>query len=46
VARQWRTWLDRRGNDVRFTWGKFNALMEWLPLPRPRVVHSARVAKP
>ena len=40
VERQWKFWLNRRGNAVRFTWDKLQALRARLPLPRPRIVHS------
>ena len=46
VAIQWKEWLGRRGNDVTFTWDWLNKLLDWLPLPRPRIVHSAYIAKP
>ncbi len=46
VARRWRFWLNRRGNDVQFTFVKLDNLLKWLPLPRPRVVHSVYQAKP
>jgi RNA-directed DNA polymerase len=46
VAILWKFWLDRRGNAGTFTWDWLNKLLEWLPLPRPRIVHSVYVAKP
>jgi len=46
VAERWKAWLNRRGNDVRITVGKMAKLLEWLPLPRPTVVHSIYKAKP
>jgi RNA-directed DNA polymerase len=46
VARRWRFWLNRRGNDVSFTFEKLDKLLKWLPLPRPVVVHSVFKAKP
>ena len=46
VAGRWRFWLNRRGNDVSFTFEKLDKLLEWLPLPRPSVVQSVYKAKP
>jgi RNA-directed DNA polymerase len=36
----WRSWLGRRGGKKRMTWERFHELLEVLPLPRPRIVHS------
>jgi group II intron reverse transcriptase/maturase len=36
----WRKWLRRRSNAGRHSWAWFNALLERLPLPRPRAIHS------
>lgn len=36
----WHRWLRRRGQRGRMSWAGFWALLERLPLPRPRVVHS------
>jgi len=41
VRRIWRQWLDRRSYHARMTWERFNQLLKRLPLPRPRIVHSA-----
>jgi group II intron reverse transcriptase/maturase len=40
VERAWRKWLDRRSSKARMTWVRFRVLLERLPLPPPRVVHS------
>ena len=41
VARVWRKWLDRRSWKGRFGWTDLWGLLERLPLPAARVVHSA-----
>ena len=46
AAGRWRFWLNRRGNDVTFTFEKLDNLLKWLPLTRPTVVHSKYAAKP
>jgi len=40
VARVWRKWLDRRSWKSRFGWEDLWGLLERLPLPAARVVHS------
>ena len=40
VERAWRKWLDCRSSKARMTWDRFRVLLERLPLPPPRVVHS------
>lgn len=40
VIRRWRKWLDRRGARQQISWSRMTRLLNWLPLPRPRVVHS------
>jgi len=40
VKRLWRKWLSRRTNQARLPWVRFNELLQRLPLPPPRVVHS------
>jgi RNA-directed DNA polymerase len=40
VRKTWKRWLNRRGNDATFTYKKLNALLDRLPLPSPRIVHS------
>ena len=44
AVRIWRKWLGRRSRDGYVTWKKMNALLERLPLPEPRIVHSYRYA--
>jgi hypothetical protein len=36
----WRKWLSRRSRKAKFGWTAMVALLERLPLPKPRVVHS------
>ncbi len=40
VVRIWRKWLDRRSWKSYFRWGDMVELLERMPLPAPRVVHS------
>lgn len=40
--RIWRYWLNRRSQRARMVWEKFNLLLKRHPLPRPRIVHTAR----
>jgi group II intron reverse transcriptase/maturase len=42
VARIWRKWLARRTRSKALPWDRFNALLQRLPLPRPRscVTHA------
>jgi RNA-directed DNA polymerase len=40
VARVWRKWLDRRSWKSRFGWTDLWGLLERMPLPAARVVHS------
>lgn len=44
VTREWRKWLNRRSQKAKMTWERFNRLLVTYPLPRPRIVHSARAA--
>jgi RNA-directed DNA polymerase len=46
VRRLWRFWLDRRGNKTAFNFERLSKVLDWLPLPNPRIVHSMCVAKP
>jgi hypothetical protein len=39
VYRSWKKWLERRTRGQPLTWAAFRALLERLPLPRPRIVH-------
>jgi RNA-directed DNA polymerase len=41
VVEAWRKWLDRRSWKGHFRWSDLGRLLERLPLPAPRVVHSA-----
>lgn len=41
VLRIWRTWLNRRSQRSRMTWGRFTELLGRHPLSRPKIVHSA-----
>lgn len=40
AARAWRFWLNRRSQRAGMTWERFYRLLQWYPLPPPRVVHS------
>jgi RNA-directed DNA polymerase len=40
VAREWRKWLNRRSQNAKMTWERFNRLLATYPLPRPRIVHA------
>jgi RNA-directed DNA polymerase len=48
VQETWRKWLDRRSQRRRMSWERFTELLARMPLPPPKVVHSAfrRTAKP
>ena len=40
-------WLARRGGKVRWSWDKFNQLIEnWMPLIKPKIYHTYQRAKP
>ena len=39
TRRIWQKWLKRRDGLRRLTWEKFNAMLERLALPEPRIVH-------
>ncbi len=39
VRRTWRKWLSKRSRDGVYTWRRMNALLERLPLPKPRIMH-------
>ena len=41
VQRLWHKWLLRRTGRRPLPWSTFRTLLERLPLPPPRVVHSA-----
>ena len=36
----WRYWLNRRSSKKAVTWKRFEVLLEKLPLPTPKLVHS------
>lgn len=38
VQRAWQKWLNRRSQNARMRWKRFNELLLVLPLPRPRVM--------
>jgi len=40
VRESWRKWLNRRSQRARMHWDRFAKMLEYYPLPRPRVVHS------
>lgn len=40
VERTWRKWLSRRSQHATINWQKMHELLERLPLPKPRIVHS------
>lgn len=47
VRRRLHKWLNRRGGKPVWIWVKFKLLVEkWLPLLRPKIVHSLISAKP
>lgn len=43
VGRVWRKWLDRRSQQSRMPWERFNQLLRHYPLPPARCVHSIYV---
>jgi RNA-directed DNA polymerase len=42
----WVKWLSRRSQKAVLNWQKFALILERYPLPPPRIVHSALVARP
>lgn len=40
VRRIWQKWLKRRNGLRRLTWARFNGMLQRLPLPEPRIVHT------
>jgi group II intron reverse transcriptase/maturase len=40
VHRIWRKWLDRRSQQAKMTWERFDRLLGRYLLPQPKVVHS------
>ena len=37
TKRAWHKWLCRRSQRKRLTWKRYNDLLRWWPLPRPRI---------
>ena len=46
TTRIWRKWLDRRSDQARVGWDRFNTWLGRFPLPTPVVVHSVLRRKP
>ena len=40
ALRAWRYWLNRRSSKKAVSWEKFEALLEKMPLPQPKIVHG------
>lgn len=40
VVQIWFKWLNRRGGQRRWTWGRYERMLRLVPLPEPIVVHS------
>jgi len=40
VRRAWRYWLHRRSSKKAMPWEKFAALLERMPLPTPKILHT------
>jgi group II intron reverse transcriptase/maturase len=40
VRRGWKFWLSRRCHKKAMDWGKFEKLLESMPLPLPKIVHN------
>jgi hypothetical protein len=40
VLRGWRYWLHRRSSKKAMPWEKFEALLERMPLPTPKILHA------
>ena len=40
ALRGWKYWLSRRSRKSALSWEKFEKLLELLPLPTPKIVHS------
>ena len=45
VLRVWKKWLSRRGWKGYVNWDSFREFLKNWPLPKPRIVHSYRLAK-
>ena len=47
VRRIWREWLSRRSRKAYIPWPRYEEMLQRMPLPTPRIVHSrGLVAKP
>ena len=40
AKRIWRHWLNHRSSRKALDWRKFDALLERMPLPKPRIIHN------
>jgi RNA-directed DNA polymerase len=40
ARRGWKFWLNRRSSKKALNWEKFEALLESMPLPVPRIIHN------
>lgn len=40
VRREWQRWLNRRSQRNNMTWERFEQMLRWYVLPRPRIVHA------
>ena len=40
VKRGWKFWLSRRCHKKAMDWGKFGKLLEGMPLPLPKIIHT------
>lgn len=40
VCKSWRYWLSRRSQRANIPWPRFREILQALPLPLPRIVHS------
>ena len=40
AKRGWKFWLNRRSSKKALNWEKFEALLESMPLPMPKIIHS------
>ena len=39
ARRGWKFWLNRRSSKKALNWEKFEALLESMPLPTPKIIH-------
>ena len=40
ATKAWKHWLGRRHRNGKLNFKKFSRLLNWYPLPRPRIVHN------